>query len=63
MCRSFTQVQEFLIKQTHRPFLKRYLRREEILRQLQGCDKSLGDALGMFGVRFLLPPLPLRAGD
>jgi abelson tyrosine-protein kinase 1/abelson tyrosine-protein kinase 2 len=38
-----------MIKQAHRPFLKRYLKREEILRDISGCDKALGEALSMFG--------------
>ena len=48
--RSFEGIHHFLIKLTNRPFLKRYLRRDEILRDLQDCDSSLRDALGLFGV-------------
>ncbi|KAK7005721.1 kinase domain-containing protein [Favolaschia claudopus] len=47
---SFTQVHNFMVKQANRPFLKRYLKRDEILRDIAGCDKSLGEALGMFGL-------------
>ncbi|KAI0945901.1 hypothetical protein AcV7_010017 [Taiwanofungus camphoratus] len=47
---SFTQVHRLLQKQIHRPFLKRYLRREEIRRSIQGCDNSLTDAIGVFGL-------------
>ncbi|KAJ6625893.1 hypothetical protein B0H10DRAFT_1942375 [Mycena sp. CBHHK59/15] len=46
---SFTRVHNFMLKQTHRPFLKRYLRRDEIIRDIAGCDKALGEALSMFG--------------
>ncbi|KAF7321723.1 Protein kinase domain-containing protein [Mycena kentingensis (nom. inval.)] len=46
---AFTKVQNFMLKQAHRPFLKRYLRREEIIRDISGCDKGLTDALSMFG--------------
>ncbi|KAF7315430.1 Protein kinase domain-containing protein [Mycena indigotica] len=46
---AFTKVQTFMLKQAHRPFLKRYLRREEIIRDIGGCDKGLTDALSMFG--------------
>ncbi|KAJ7072080.1 hypothetical protein C8F01DRAFT_1361505 [Mycena amicta] len=46
---AFTRVQDFMLKQAHRPFLKRYLRREEIIRDIAGCDKGLTDALSMFG--------------
>ncbi|KAG6819733.1 hypothetical protein H0H93_009207 [Arthromyces matolae] len=47
---SFQTVQSFLLKQVHRPFLKRYLKRDEIQGQIQACDKGLGEALGMFGL-------------
>ncbi|KAJ6608484.1 hypothetical protein B0H10DRAFT_1815704, partial [Mycena sp. CBHHK59/15] len=47
---TFTQVRDFLLKQAHRPFLKRYLKRVEILTQIAGCDTSLGDAVGMFSL-------------
>ncbi|KAF7306038.1 Protein kinase domain-containing protein [Mycena chlorophos] len=46
---SFTRVQNFMLKQAHRPFLKRYLKRTEIIRDIAGCDKGLTDALSMFG--------------
>ncbi|KIY53195.1 kinase-like protein [Fistulina hepatica ATCC 64428] len=47
---SFKQVNAFLERQSHRPFLKRYLKRDEILKHIQSCDASLGDALGMFSL-------------
>ncbi|KAG6864758.1 hypothetical protein C0991_007317 [Blastosporella zonata] len=47
---SFHTVHTFLLKQAHRPFLKRYLKRDEIQAQIQACDKALGEALGMFGL-------------
>lgn len=53
-CRTFTQVRDFLLKQAHRPFLKRYLKREETVREIAGCDTSLTDALSMFSVRSLI---------
>ena len=42
----------FFIKLTNCPFLKRYLRRGEISRDLSDCDSSLRDALGLFIVSF-----------
>lgn len=47
---AFTQVLQVLERQNRRPFLKRYLKRDEIIRELAGCDQSLNDALGMFNV-------------
>src|ERR1700691_4431207 len=46
-------VYQFLQKQTERPFLKRYLKRDEILRQILGCDVSLSDSVSAFSVRLL----------
>jgi hypothetical protein len=46
-------VYQFLQKQTERPFLKRYLKRDEILRQISACDASLSDSVSAFSVRFL----------
>lgn len=48
--RSFHDVYQFLQRQNHRPFIKRYLKREEIQRALGVCDNSLNDALNMFNV-------------
>jgi abelson tyrosine-protein kinase 1 len=48
--RAFTEVLYFLTKMGHRPFLKRYLKRDEILSSIASCDAVLSDALGMFGV-------------
>ncbi|KAH9921625.1 uncharacterized protein B0H18DRAFT_1121320 [Fomitopsis serialis] len=47
---SFTQVHRFLQKQNHRPFIKRYLKRDEIQRHIGVCDSALTDALGMFSL-------------
>ncbi|KAL4243264.1 Serine/threonine-protein kinase [Abortiporus biennis] len=47
---AYDQVLYFLQKQSHRPFLKRYLKRDELHVQIQMCDASLTDALGMFNV-------------
>ncbi|KAE9407480.1 hypothetical protein BT96DRAFT_933245 [Gymnopus androsaceus JB14] len=47
---SFTQVHTLLIKQASRPFLKRYLKRDEISKQLAVCDVGLQEALGMFSL-------------
>jgi hypothetical protein len=51
--RAFGDVLHFLTKMAHRPFLKRYLKRDEILFSIASCDASLNDALGLFGVGFL----------
>ncbi|EEB90296.1 hypothetical protein MPER_11513, partial [Moniliophthora perniciosa FA553] len=47
---AFNAVYIFLQKQAHRPFLKRYLKRDEILKQIEGCDAQLQEALGMFSL-------------
>jgi hypothetical protein len=53
-------VYAFMQKQINQPFLYRYLKRDEILKEIGGCDAELGNALGMFGVsppHALLSPL------
>ncbi|KAF7355415.1 Protein kinase domain-containing protein [Mycena sanguinolenta] len=50
LVQTFTQVRDLLIRQARRPFLKRYLKREETVRDLAGCDTSLTDALSMFSL-------------
>ncbi|KAJ3800619.1 hypothetical protein GGU11DRAFT_676882 [Lentinula aff. detonsa] len=47
---SFNDVHALLVKQAGRPFLKRYLKRDEISKQLHQCDIGLQEALGMFSV-------------
>lgn len=49
--RSFTRMRDLLLKEAHRPIRKRYLKREDILREIAGCDTKLSDALSMFSVR------------
>ncbi|PFH48794.1 hypothetical protein AMATHDRAFT_64627 [Amanita thiersii Skay4041] len=51
---SFAQVHSLLQKLNRRPFIKRYLKRDEILRQIAECDKALTDALGMFSLSIQL---------
>ncbi|KAG6877504.1 hypothetical protein C0992_009829 [Termitomyces sp. T32_za158] len=49
---SFYAIQSFLLKQVHRPFLKRYLKRDdsEIQAQIRTCHAGLTEALGMLGL-------------
>ncbi|KAF5386293.1 hypothetical protein D9757_008606 [Collybiopsis confluens] len=47
---TFQNVHNVLAKQAARPFLQRYLKRDEISKQLQQCDMDLHDALGMFSL-------------
>ncbi|KAF7353961.1 Protein kinase domain-containing protein [Mycena venus] len=46
----FTQVRDLLIKQAHQPFLTRYLKWEQTMRDIAGCDTSLTNALSMFSL-------------
>ena len=39
-----------MLRQVNRPFIKRYLKRDDILRAIQGCDAELNNALNMFSV-------------
>ena len=47
---SFSLVRDLIHKANHRPFIKRYLKRDDFLRQISECDQSLVDVLGMFSV-------------
>ncbi|KAF5329372.1 hypothetical protein D9619_009450 [Psilocybe cf. subviscida] len=47
---SFTFVLTFVLQQSKRPWLKRYLRRDEIPREIADCDSRLRDALALFGI-------------
>ncbi|KAF8634740.1 hypothetical protein AX15_000748 [Amanita polypyramis BW_CC] len=51
---SFSLVYNLIHKLNHRPFIKRYLKRDDILRQISECDKALTDALGMFSISIQL---------
>ncbi|KAH7104572.1 hypothetical protein BKA62DRAFT_468969 [Auriculariales sp. MPI-PUGE-AT-0066] len=47
---SFEKVLDFLQKQAQRPFLKRYLKREDDLLKIDQLEESLQDALSLFSV-------------
>ncbi|KZV68103.1 hypothetical protein PENSPDRAFT_30738 [Peniophora sp. CONT] len=53
----FADIQSFLEKQSQRPFLHRYLKREEVRRSVGHCEASLGDALGLFMIKIQLHTL------
>ena len=40
----------FLQKQLHYPFLKRFLKRDEILGQIRTCHEALDNSIGMFNL-------------
>ncbi|KAI0295165.1 hypothetical protein B0F90DRAFT_1752414 [Multifurca ochricompacta] len=56
---AFEDVHYFLTKLAHRPFLKRYLRRDDILFNITSCDIALNDALNMFGLSIQIRTLKL----
>ncbi|OJA07752.1 hypothetical protein AZE42_11922 [Rhizopogon vesiculosus] len=43
-------VYNFLLKLNRRPFIKRFLRSDEIQHEIQACDKALGDAMQIFSI-------------
>ncbi|KAG2139843.1 uncharacterized protein EDB93DRAFT_1241944 [Suillus bovinus] len=47
-------VYDFLLKLNRRPFIKRFLRSDEIQQEIQACDKALGDAMQMFSISIQL---------
>lgn len=56
---AFGEVHHFLKKLGHRPFLRRYLRRDEIQTSITNCDTALDDALGMLGLSIQIRTLKL----
>ncbi|TCD62464.1 hypothetical protein EIP91_006834 [Steccherinum ochraceum] len=48
--RRLVDVHHLVIKIAHRPFLKRYLKRDEMAREIIECDARLGDAMSVFGI-------------
>lgn len=55
--RCFRRVEHFVQKQVSRPFLKRYLKRDEDAWKISACDSSLTDSLGLFSVAIQLRAL------
>ncbi|KAF9481061.1 hypothetical protein BDN70DRAFT_876798 [Pholiota conissans] len=47
---TYRNIYRFMHKQANRPWLKRYIKREEIMRDISDCDGMLRDALALFGV-------------
>ncbi|KAH7911476.1 hypothetical protein BJ138DRAFT_1135374 [Hygrophoropsis aurantiaca] len=47
---ALNEVYNFLTRLIRRPFIKRYLRRLEIMREIAACDRALADVLAMFGI-------------
>lgn len=47
---AFENVRKVLRKEATRPFIKRYLKRDEIMRDIAGCDADIRAALDMFNV-------------
>ncbi|KAF9233130.1 hypothetical protein BU15DRAFT_80438 [Melanogaster broomeanus] len=50
LCDALNQIHAFLQTQIHRSFLKRYLKREEIAKDLRACHQVVTDVVGMFGM-------------
>ncbi|KAJ6482064.1 kinase-like domain-containing protein [Mycena vitilis] len=50
LVQTFAYIRDFLIKQARRPFLMRYVKREETLGDIARCNTSLTDALSMFSL-------------
>lgn len=47
---AFDGVRRLLVKESHRPFIKRYLKRDEIMREIAACDADIRAALDMFNL-------------
>lgn len=47
---AFENVKQLFIKEAHRPFIKRYLKRDDIMRSISACDADIRSALDMFNL-------------
>ncbi|TFY54870.1 hypothetical protein EVG20_g9534 [Dentipellis fragilis] len=56
---TFQEVLLLMMKQIELPFLRRYLGRDNILKEIDGCDASLKRALDMFGLSIQIRTLKL----
>ncbi|KAF8268212.1 kinase-like domain-containing protein, partial [Lactarius quietus] len=59
LVKAFGEVRGCLNKQGQRPFLKRYLGRDDILSSISDCDTALDDAREMFGLSIQIRTLKL----
>ncbi|KAF8334168.1 uncharacterized protein EI90DRAFT_3015196 [Cantharellus anzutake] len=47
---TYHEIEDLMQKQVERPFIKRYLKRDEVLGIIQDCHEKLTDNLGAFGL-------------
>ncbi|KDQ11798.1 hypothetical protein BOTBODRAFT_35049 [Botryobasidium botryosum FD-172 SS1] len=47
---SFEMIHRMMKKQAERPFIKRYLKRDEVLQQIRECNESLSDSMSVFNL-------------
>ncbi|KAA1466867.1 hypothetical protein DENSPDRAFT_812229 [Dentipellis sp. KUC8613] len=58
---SFDKIRDFTKQQVQLPFLKRYLGREKILRDIEACHADLSDAQSRFGFSIQIRTLRLQS--
>ncbi|KZV66764.1 kinase-like protein [Peniophora sp. CONT] len=56
---AFNEVHVFLLRQKHRTFLQRYLKRDEDQRDISHCNSSLDDTISLFSVKIQIRTLKL----
>ena len=52
--RAFENVKQLLIKEAHQPFIKQYLKQDDIMCKINACNVDIQSALDMFNVCFPL---------
>ncbi|KZV76074.1 kinase-like protein [Peniophora sp. CONT] len=55
----FEEVHAFLVRQTRRSFLQRYLKRDEVQRDISNCESSIDDALSLFHITIQIRTLSI----
>jgi hypothetical protein len=44
-----------MVKESARPFIKRYLKRDDVMKEIADSDTDVREALDVFNVRVFLP--------
>lgn len=52
---AFEHVRRLMVKEANRPFIKRYLKRDDIMGEISGCDTDIREALDVFNVCVVFP--------
>jgi hypothetical protein len=55
LSRAFDRIRRLMVKESTRPFIKRYLKRDDVMKEITDCDTDVREALDVFNVRAFFP--------